>query len=257
MKFDVLEEMMREHEAILDERWPIDGFTVVRLDGRGFTKLTKELLEFERPFDSRFHSAIQQTCEHLMRSGIDTAFAYTQSDEISMLLRPEQNAFNRKTRKLNSILAGEASGVFSLAVGHPVAFDCRTIPVPDEGVVVDYFRWRAEDAKRNALTAYCYWTLRADGMDPIEADRRLTSVSKQEKLAILDSHNIAFSSQEEWKRLGALLNWKNVTVRGVNPLTREEVPAIRRRLHWAEEMPEGDALSSFVTQELAKLSVER
>jgi len=93
-------------------------------------------------------------CEHLMSCAGKTLFCYTQSDEISILLDPAETAFNGKTRKMNSVMAGEASAAFTAEIGQMAAFDCRVCPLPNVGRVGDYFRWRAEDAKRNALSAF-------------------------------------------------------------------------------------------------------
>jgi tRNA(His) 5'-end guanylyltransferase len=60
-----------------------------------------------------------------MQCGFRVIYGYTQSDEISLLFHPEENSFGRKTRKLNSILAGEASAKFSLQLGDHGSFDCR------------------------------------------------------------------------------------------------------------------------------------
>ena len=38
-------------------------------------------------------------------------------------------------------------------------------PVPDVDTVVEYFRWRHEDAHRNALNGHSYWLLRRQGLD--------------------------------------------------------------------------------------------
>ena len=59
-----------------------------------------------------------------MDCGFRIAYGYTQSDEISLLFHSTEDAFGRKTRKLNSILAGEASAKFSLLLGDMACFDC-------------------------------------------------------------------------------------------------------------------------------------
>jgi len=248
MKFDDFDKKMRQFEASLDERWPDDGFVVARLDGRGFTKLTKQKLDFQRPFDLSFHEAMTKTCEHLMDVGIRMIFGYSQSDEISLLLHPDENAYGRKTRKLNSVLAGEASGVFSLAVQHPTAFDCRICPLPDKQTVIDYFRWRAEDAKRNALSAFCYWILRNEGDTPNSADEKTMKLDKAGKLNLLKTFGVDFDSEPEWKRLGAIISWGEKTVLGENPLTGEMSEAKRRQLKWASPMPTGTDLSNLVRE---------
>ena len=83
---------------------------MVRIDGRGFTRLTKEALPLERPFDPRFRALMEATARHLMRCGFRAVFAYAQSDEISLLLHRGESAYGRSLRKWVSVLAGEARG---------------------------------------------------------------------------------------------------------------------------------------------------
>jgi hypothetical protein len=125
---------------------------VARLDGRSFTRLTKEIHQFEAPFDARFRDMMLATAEHLMAGcGFNFVYGYTQSDEISLLFALDENAFQRKLRKLHSVLSGEASAKFSLLLGAVAVFDCRISQLPTVELVIDYFRWRNEDAHRNAL----------------------------------------------------------------------------------------------------------
>ena len=247
MKFDDFDKVMRQHELSLDETVPTCDWVVLRLDGRGFTKLTKEALDFARPFDERFHTAMQKTCEHLLTCGAKISLCYTQSDEISLLLNAENVTFNGKTRKLNSVFAGEASGVFSLEVGRPTAFDCRTIPLAKTADVVDYFRWRGEDANRNGLTAFCYWTLREAGFDPAKADAEMHGLSKDRKLALLAEYGVEFAAQPQWMRLGSFLRWKTDVHVGVDPRTKTEVPTTRRAFEWFEPSADGQSIAALVT----------
>ena len=48
---------------------------VARLDGRGFTRLTKEVQQFDAPFDIRFRDLMLDTVEHLM-TGCGFNFIY-------------------------------------------------------------------------------------------------------------------------------------------------------------------------------------
>ncbi len=109
--------------------------------------------------------------EHLMGAGFKALYGYTQSDEISLLFDPAERAFGGKVRKYLSILAGEASGHLSLALGRVAAFDARLSLLPSDDLVVDYFRWRQEDSRRNALSAYGYWEQRKRGISVTEATR--------------------------------------------------------------------------------------
>ena len=150
MKFDELDDKMRVFETGHDLCVLPGLYMVARLDGRSFTRLTKDVHQFEAPFDARFRDMMLATTEHLMTGcGFNVVYGYTQSDEISLLFALEENSFQRKLRKLHSILSGEASAKFSLLLGAMAVFDCRISQLPTVDLVVDYFRWRNEDAHRN------------------------------------------------------------------------------------------------------------
>ncbi len=53
MKFDDLDQKMRQFETAHDQCVLPGIFMVARIDGRGFTRLTKEVHSFEAPFDVR------------------------------------------------------------------------------------------------------------------------------------------------------------------------------------------------------------
>ncbi len=170
MKFDDLNAKMRVYETAQDRCVLPEMYMVARIDGRGFTRLTKEVHQFEAPFDERFRNLMIETVKHLMNCGFNIIYGYTQSDEISLLFHPNENLFGRKTRKYNSVLAGEASAKFSSILGDVGAFDCRVSELPNKKLVEDYFRWRNEDAHRNALNAHCYWRLRQDNHSRSQAN---------------------------------------------------------------------------------------
>ena len=125
MNFEELDKKMRSFEQSLDQVILPELYLAVRLDGRNFTKLTKEICRFEAPFDTRFRDAMIDTTKHLMQCGFRIVYGYTESDEISLLFHPEDHTFGRKTRKINSVLAGEASACMSLKLGTVACFDSR------------------------------------------------------------------------------------------------------------------------------------
>ena len=120
---------MRDYERSTDHAVPGGQYVVARLDGRGFSKLTREQ-GFQHPFDPAFRAAMVSTTQHLMKCGPQVLLGYTQSDEISLLFHPECRSFGRRSSKLLSVLAGEASAVLSLALGVPSVFDCRLSCLP-------------------------------------------------------------------------------------------------------------------------------
>src|ERR1700687_3966974 len=203
MKFDELDAKMRVFETAHDLCVLPGLYMVARLDGRSFTRLTKEVHPFEAPFDARFRDLMVDTAEHLMSGcGLNVGYGYTESDEISLLFGLEENSFGRKLRKLISILAGEASAKFSLSLGAMACFDCRISQLPSVELVVDYFRWRNEDAHRNALNAHCYWLLRKQGKDVGEATGTLNGMSVANKNELLFRNGINFNDVPLWQKRG-------------------------------------------------------
>ena len=51
MNFDELDCKMRTYEQSLDQTILPELYMIARLDGRSFTRLTKEICQFEAPFD--------------------------------------------------------------------------------------------------------------------------------------------------------------------------------------------------------------
>src|SRR3954452_24985169 len=103
MTFDELDKKMRVFETLNDPVVLPGVFIVARIDGLGFTKLTKERHGFEAPFDVRFRDHMVETTAHLLECGFRVVYGYTQSDEISLLMHPDDESFGRKVRKYNSI----------------------------------------------------------------------------------------------------------------------------------------------------------
>lgn len=247
MKFDDLDLQMRLFETAHDLRVLPGLYMVARLDGRSFTRLTKEVHPFEAPFDVRFRDLMVETAEHLMGScGFNVTYGYTESDEISLLFGLQENSFGRNLRKLLSVLAGEASAKFSLLLGTVAAFDCRISELPSVEYVVDYFRWRNEDARRNALNAHCYWLLRKQDRSVSEATAALHGLSVADKNELLFRHGINFNDLPAWQKRGVGLYWKEYDRPAENPVTGEKVVARRKRIQHDFELPMKDDYSAFL-----------
>jgi len=140
MKFDELDAKMRVYETNSDYCVLPGIYMVARLDGRSFTRLTKEVYKFKTPYDEQFRDYMLATTEHLMNCGFKVIYSYTQSDEISLLFDLEEETFNRKLRKYNSVLAGVASAKLSLLLGDLATFDCRICQLPNREIVISWFR---------------------------------------------------------------------------------------------------------------------
>ncbi len=231
MKFDQLDRRMRIYETAHDHCVLPGIHIVARIDGRSFSQLTRSAEhKLEAPYDLRFRDCMIATLEHLVvASGFSVLFGFTQSDEMSLLLRKDESLFGRKLRKLISVLAGEASAKFSLAFGSLAAFDARISQLPDVDAVVDYFRWRHEDAHRNALNGHSYWLLRREGLDDHAATEKLKGVSVADRNELLFKAGINFNDVPAWQKRGIGVLWKEEDHVGLDPRTGAKVSKARRR----------------------------
>lgn len=161
-QFDGLgDRMKRNYEkpsrSFLTRRTPV----ILRLDGKAFHTFTRQ---FEKPFDMEYKKLMIHTTMHLCNRIQGAKFAYTQSDEISILLtdfdtHTTEAWFNYNIQKMCSVAASMASAIMNVKYiekyGHPntgelPVFDCRAFNIPEDEVA-NYFRWRAKDWKRNSI----------------------------------------------------------------------------------------------------------
>jgi len=268
MNFDDLNEQMRVYETAHDHCVLPGMFMVARLDGRGFTRLTKgprrrystltgepldEPHRFDAPFDPRFCELMVHTTRHLMeRTGFTFTYGHTHSDEISLLFPLGDASFGRRVRKLVTVLAGEASAAISLRLGAHAVLDCRLSQMPRRELVIDYFRWRQADAHRNALNAHCYWALRKEGASRQDATAEVEGRSVAQKNELLFSYGINFDSLPAWHKRGVGLWWESYEKLGTDPRTGALIPATRRRLREEPELPYGVDYLALVAERLTE-----
>lgn len=252
MKFDDFDTRMRVYETAIDQIIVPGMHIVARIDGRSFTRLTKEVCHFEAPFDRRFAQMMIGTVKSLMNCGFRIIYGYTESDEISLLMHPDADSFGRKVRKYDSLLAGQASAAFSLMLGQVATFDCRVIPLPNAALVQDYFLWRQEDAHRNSLNSHCYWLLRRQGKSARDASQQLMGKSVAYKNELLHQADINYNELPLWQRRGVGLYYTEQPVEGLNPITGQVVHTTRRRITIDEQLPLGPDYAQLI----AKILIE-
>lgn len=246
MKFEQLDRRMRVYETAHDHCVLPGIHMVARIDGRSFSHLTRVVQKYEAPYDLTFRDCMVATLSHLMSCGFSVLYGYTQSDEMSLLFKRDESLFGRKLRKFDSVLAGEASAKFSLMLGSVASFDCRISQLPGVPEVVDYFRWRHEDAHRNALNGHCYWLLRRQGLDDHAATKRLEGVSVAQRNELLFQHGINFNEIPAWERRGIGTYWGEESFEGTDPRTGAAVSSTRRKLVVDTELPMKEQYEGFV-----------
>lgn len=141
-----------EDSASLPAKTPV----IIRLDGKAFHTFTRG---FTKPFCDGIHAAMVHTAEVLAREISGVVLAYTQSDEISLLLSDwDQETtlgwYAYKAQKMVSVSASIATLAFNrtLPTETGALFDARVMSMPFEEVV-PYFVWRQQDAERNSVSA--------------------------------------------------------------------------------------------------------
>jgi tRNA(His) 5'-end guanylyltransferase len=243
MKPDEFERRMRTLEWFHSLRFLPESWVILRLDGRGFTRFTES--RCEKPFDLQFHGWMVQTA-HALLEELQGLYAYTESDEISVLFPRDWALFDRELEKAVSLSAGLASATFSLACGARAHFDSRAILAAGDGQVEDYFRWRQADAARCALNGWCYWTLRKAGKSVAEATAALEGQGVAVKNELLFRHGINFNELPLWQRRGVGLYWETYQRQGYNPKLGQAVLTTRRRVKVDRELPLGEDYAALI-----------
>ncbi|MCE9673327.1 tRNA 5'-guanylyltransferase [Myxococcus stipitatus] len=245
---DELARRVRQGELFHALRLLPGAWAVLRVDGRGFSRFTQE--RFEKPFDPVFHRLMVRTASALLED-FQGVLAYTQSDEISVLFRPEWRLFDREVEKLVSLSAGLASATFTHGAGVPAMFDGRVWLGADERAVLDYFAWRQADGTRCALQGWCYWTLRKEGLSAAQATRELDGRSTSFKHELLFQRGINFNDLPAWQRRGVLVRWERYTKEGVDPRDGSRTRTTRRRLGVDADLPMKDDFARHLRDVLA------
>ena len=117
--------------------------------------------------------------------------------------------------------------------------------------MIDYFRWRQQDAYRNSLSSHVYWCLRRDNKTARKATSIMNGLSEADKHELLFQYGINFNDLPTWEKRGVGLYWEEYQKIGHNPITKEDTVATRRRIKKDLELPMKDEYSDFI-QELLK-----
>ena len=176
---------------------------LARLDGSGFSKLTKNL---QKPYDIDFMRAMRQTAVDLARA-FNAKLAYVQSDEISLLFFNKDAStpyeFNGRLQKFHSLLAAKCSVLFNknlqklpgiehLTDQDPI-FDCRVWQVPDMMEAMNTFLWRQQDCMKNAISMVAQANFH---------HKELIGKNGPEKIQMLKEKGIMFEDSPETFRFG-------------------------------------------------------
>ena len=149
-----LGDRMKRYEAVQRAILPRRTYTVLRVDGRAFHSYLRGA---QKPFDETFMADMDAVAEALCAEITGSVFAYTQSDEISILVTDfatEQTEpwFGGVVAKQLSISAALATAVLNERRPGRALFDSRVFTLADPVEVANYFLWRQRDAVRNSIS---------------------------------------------------------------------------------------------------------
>jgi tRNA(His) guanylyltransferase len=252
---DLGDRMKADYEQRTRVLLPRRTYTIVRVDGKAFHQYTKGLT---RPFDFDLMADMDTTAIALCKEVTGCAFAYVQSDEISLLLTDFSSAateawFDGSLQKIVSITASIATAAFNRArlvrafsraleageatpsvaewEAFPMAqFDSRAFTVPDVVEVANYFLWRQQDATRNSISM----ATRAEY--PHEAVDGKSTDAMQE---MLWQRGINWNDYPDACKRGRMIvrNTRRETVTFLHKRTGEALTAEVERNLWQSEAP--------------------
>lgn len=211
MKTDEYGDRMKLYEKATRTVLPPRTFTIVRVDGKAFHTYLRNA---DKPFDAEVMEAMQNAAKALCTEMGGARFAYTQSDEISVLLTdldPKAQAwFGGQVQKIASVAASIATMEFNQYGNRRATFDARVYTIPDRTEVMNYFRWRQEDAIKNAVS------MAAQAEFSHKELHGLSGEQMQEKL--FQERGINFRKRySDGERRGWLINKRAYVVPATNP----------------------------------------
>ncbi len=176
----------------LTRRTPV----ILRLDGRAFHTLTKDMA----PFDARFLECMIAATFSTLEEIQGAKCAYIQSDEVSILITDYDKLntdawFDYNIQKVVSVAASEMSVAFTQSLKESAVFDARVFNLPKEEVV-NYFIWRQKDWERNSLSTltlmYC-------------THKECMNKNSAEKHEMLHKTGVNWANLEDWKKNGVFI----------------------------------------------------
>lgn len=165
---DSLGDRMKRYEltskSYLTRRTPV----IIRIDGKAFHTWTKRYLPShdigsDDPFNETMSGGMSSIGFHMIQQAQNVVLCYSQSDEISILLRDwdrheTEQWFDGNLQKIASVSASIATAAFNCTMENTnmwetAMFDARVFNIPKEEVT-NYFIWRQQDATRNSIQMY-------------------------------------------------------------------------------------------------------
>lgn len=215
---------------------------ILRVDGRSFSKYTKQL-KLEKPFDERLRNLFIEVSKDFIKE-FNPRYIYTFSDEINILF--DEAPFNGRIEKINSVTASFITASFmkhlllnqdkftaDVTLLKPASFDCRIISTSTH--IKDYFKYRQDEAWRNCLNGYAQHVLN-QSHNPHETSQILYKLKKSEIHELLYEHDINIAHVPTWQKRGICIHKISESKEGINPTNNQKSISTRKKIKVNLEM---------------------
>lgn len=203
-----LGDRMKMYESVPKTKLIKNMPVIVRLDGKAFHTYTKGC---DKPFDQDLHDIRQATLEYLCNSIQGCIMGYSQSDEITLVLKDYKTYntcawFDNQVQKIVSISASMCSAFWNNLVNSNekykekfrglAIFDSRVFNIP-VGEVVNCLLWRQQDWERNSvqMLARSFYSHKQCHQ---KSCKDLISMVEEE-------HKVVWGNLESWKKRGEFI----------------------------------------------------
>lgn len=234
MKNNTLHNRMKSYEESYKYLITPKTYIIVRCDGKNFSKYTSKLV---KPFDDELADAMYETAIALCKE-FNAKFAYTQSDEISLVItdigdNPDtQPILGNVLQKLCSLTASVATAKFNevrnlqyinsliddiksfgkvtnVVLPKQAYFDARVFVVPNADEVINHMIWRQQDATRNSVS------MAAHALLGHNATMNLSGEEKQEKM--FQDKDVNWNDYPTKYKRGVVISKKTILKDVINP----------------------------------------
>lgn len=199
MYFKTLKDKCEYYRSLTDYKLVPNSYVLAMVDGHCFSKMIKN--KFDKPFDDHFINMMNETAKYLCENIQGAKFAYTQSDEISILITDfdtpmTDSFFSFRLCKMQSLIAAMATAKFNQEYFNTVqkykyfnkykemnepplcTFDCKVWTVPNANDAYAWFLYRQTDCIKNSKAQTAQTFLPHKELVGLTADEQIAKLNE-------------------------------------------------------------------------------
>lgn len=239
-----LGDRIKQYEVVFKQKLLRKTPVIIRVDGKAFHTFTRKVTSEIDPSESigpghMLHYVMVNTAKAVCEQMQNCQVAYTQSDEISFLLRDwdrheTEQWFDASVQKIASIAASLATGYFAqewrkeFSTNELAFFDARVFNLP-MNEVVNYFIWRQQDWTRNSVQMI--------GRKFFSHKQLYGKNNSEIQDMLMDAHEVNWNDYADWKKRGTCVyrTTNGFIIDETIPIFTQDREYIRRHLDVPDE----------------------